>query len=66
MSEKTVLAQPTRPGWTLYCDLFEVHWKRGPKGFYADRVRIMGTTFHYLSGKKAYGKAATTSKKARG
>lgn len=44
--------QKVRPGWMLYFDLFEVHWKRGRDGqLYADRVRVMGTTFWYR-GKK--------------
>jgi hypothetical protein len=35
-------------GWELNSGLFEVHWK----GTFADRVRICGTVFHYLEGKK--------------
>ena len=35
-------------GWELHSDLFEIHWKRGETGVYADKVRICGTTFHYI------------------
>ena len=42
-----------KPGWSLSSQLIEIHWKRGgPEGLFADRVRINGTVFHYLSGKK--------------
>jgi hypothetical protein len=42
-----------RPHWELTSGLFEVFWKPGPKGVYADRIRICGATFFYISGKKA-------------
>lgn len=44
--------EQVRHGWQLQSGLFEVFWKRGPKGMFADRVRICGTTFHYISGKE--------------
>ena len=40
---------PPKRGWELHHGLFEIHWKNG----FADRVKICGTEFHYLSGKKA-------------
>lgn len=48
-------SKPKR-GWQLFNGLFEIYWKRGPKGLYADRIRIAGSTFYYISGKKATNK----------
>ena len=42
-----------KQGWQLNTGLFEVFWKRGPRGLYADRIRVCGVTFYYISGKKA-------------
>ena len=52
MSKEEVYDPPKRPGWKLYSELVEIYWKRGPKGWFADRVRIHGVTFYYISGKK--------------
>lgn len=46
------MARKVKRGWELQNGLFEIFWKRGPKGMYADRVRIAGVTFYYISGKK--------------
>jgi hypothetical protein len=50
-----------KQGWKLYSELVEIYWKRGPRGLYADRVRVQGVTFYYISGKKAYEKRAQTA-----